>query len=168
MSNVRLTQEKHHSAERCGPTWQHESMARIRTEVTDRPLDPGALIAEVSDPACGGVGVFVGTVRSSPASGASAEVQALDYEAHPELAPAAVADIARRAQEKWGLQKVVAVHRTGRCALGEPTVVVACAAPHRAEALDACRWIIDTIKTEVPIWKKELYADGSAWVGAGS
>lgn len=143
-------------------------MTDLRTEITDRPLEPGALIVEVSDPACGGIGVFVGTVRSSPASGADARVQALEYEAHPELAPAALTDIARRALDKWGLERVVAVHRIGRCALGEPTVVVACAAPHRAEALDACRWIIDTIKAEVPIWKKELYADGSAWVGAGS
>lgn len=143
-------------------------MAYIRTEATEQPLDPGALIAEVSDPACGGIGVFVGTVRSSAASGAEAGVEALEYEAHPELAPAALEDIARRAQQKWGLERLVAVHRTGRCDLGEPTVVVACAAPHRAEALDACRWIIDTIKAEVPIWKKELYADGSAWVGAGS
>lgn len=143
-------------------------MAHIRTEVTEHPLDPGALIAEVIDPGCGGVGVFVGTVRSSAASGTPVEVEALEYEAHPELAPAALAEIARRAQQRWGLERVVAVHRTGRCGLGEPTVVVACAAPHRAEALDACRWIIDTIKTEVPIWKKEIYADGSAWVGAGS
>lgn len=143
-------------------------MAHVRTEITEQPLDVGALIAEVSDPACGGLGVFVGTVRLSAASGAASEVEALEYEAHPDLAAAALDDIARRACERWGLERAVALHRTGRCALGEPTVVVACAAPHRAEALDACRWIIDTIKTEVPIWKKELYADGSAWVGAGS
>lgn len=143
-------------------------MAHIRTEVTEQPLDPGALIAEAGDPSCGGLGVFVGTVRRSASSGADAQVEALEYEAHPELAPAALEEIARRAQQKWDLTRVIAVHRTGRCPLGEPTVVVVCAAPHRAEALDACRWMIDTIKTEVPIWKKELYADGSAWVGAGS
>lgn len=144
------------------------AMAHVRTEITEQPLDVGALIAEVSDPTCGGLGVFVGTVRRSAASGGESEVEALEYEAHPDLAAAALDDIARRASERWGLERAVALHRTGRCSLGEPTVVVACAAPHRAEALDACRWIIDTIKTEVPIWKKELYADGSAWVGAGS
>lgn len=143
-------------------------MAHIRTEVTEQPLDPGALIAEASDLSCGGLGVFVGTVRRSAADESDASVEALEYEAHPTLAPAALEDIAQRAEQKWALERVVAVHRTGHCPLGEPTVVVVCAAPHRAEALDACRWMIDTIKTEVPIWKKELYADGSAWVGAGS
>ena len=143
-------------------------MGHIRTEVTEQPLDPGALIAEAMDPSCGGLGVFVGTVRRSAADGSEAPVEALEYEAHPELAPAALEDVAQRARQKWGLERVVAVHRTGDCPLGEPTVVVVCAAPHRAEALDACRWMIDTIKAEVPIWKKELYADGSAWVGAGS
>lgn len=143
-------------------------MAHVRTEITAQPLDVGALIGEVSDPACGGLGVFVGTVRRSAASGADSEVEALEYEAHPDLAAPALDDIARRACDRWDLGRALALHRTGHCALGEPTVVVACAAPHRAEALEACRWIIDTIKTEVPIWKKELYADGSAWVGAGS
>ena len=148
--------------------WQHEVVTHIRTEVTEQPLDPGALVAEAMDPSCGGLGVFVGTVRRSAAGESESPVEALEYEAHPSLAPAALQDIAQRAQEKWQLERVVAVHRTGSCPLGEPTVVVACAAPHRAEALDACRWMIDTIKAEVPIWKKELYADGSAWVGAGS
>jgi len=143
-------------------------MAYIRTGLSESALDPGALIAEATDPACGGLGVFVGTVRRSATSGASAEVEALEYEAHPELAAQALEGIARAAADKWRLGRVVAIHRTGRCGLAEPTVLVACAAPHRAEALDACRWIIDTIKTEVPIWKKELYADGSAWIGAGS
>ena len=143
-------------------------MAHIRTGLSESALDPGALLAEMTDPSCGGLGIFVGTVRRSAASGAAAEVEALEYEAHPELAAQALEAIARTAAERWKLERVVALHRTGRCEVAEPTVVVACAAPHRAEALDACRWIIDSIKTEVPIWKKELYADGSAWVGAGS
>lgn len=143
-------------------------MAYVRTEITDRSLDPGALIAEASDPSCGGLGIFVGTVRRSAAGETRADVEALEYEAHPQLAPPALEDIARRAQQKWELVRVVAVHRTGSCPLSEPTVVVVCAAPHRAQALDACRWMIDAIKAEVPIWKKELYADGSAWVGAGT
>ena len=90
----------------------------------------------------------------------------LDYEAHPTLAHERLQSIAREAAERWGLDRVVAVHRTGACEIGEPTVVVACGAAHRAEALDACRWMIDTIKTTVPIWKREVYADGSAWIGA--
>jgi molybdopterin synthase catalytic subunit len=92
----------------------------------------------------------------------------LEYEAHPTLASARMEEIAQEATTKWGLARVVAVHRTGRCALGEPTVVVACGAAHRAEALEACHWIIDEIKASVPIWKKEIYADGSSWVGSES
>ena len=57
------------------------------------------------------------------------------------------------------------IHRVGRCSLGEPTVVIACSAPHRADALEACRWLIDELKESVPIWKKEIYEDGDAWVG---
>ena len=145
-------------------------MAEIRTEISGAPLDIAALIAEASDPSCGAVASFVGTVRASASVGGNEDkpVTRLEYDAHPELAPATIADVAAQAAEKWALQRVVAVHRTGTCELGEPTVVIACGAAHRAEALDACRWIIDEVKASVPIWKKEIYADGSSWVGTGS
>jgi molybdopterin synthase catalytic subunit len=146
------------------------SAGLIRTAVSAQPLDPTAAIAEVSAPGFGAVAVFVGTVRESPAGpgGDDKQVVSLDYEAHPTLAEAQLRAIAEAAAEKWEVGRVVAVHRNGACELGEPTVVVACGAPHRGDALEACRWIIDTIKAEVPIWKREVYADGggSAWVGA--
>lgn len=91
-------------------------------------------------------------------------MESLEYEALPEMAEPRLGSIAESACERFGIGRVVAIHRTGICRLGQPTVVVACSAPHRAAALDACRWMIDQIKTQVPIWKKEIFADGSAWV----
>jgi molybdopterin synthase catalytic subunit len=124
----------------------------------------------VADPQCGGIGVFVGTVRATAAATSNREksVTALEYEAHPELAPQRLRALLDEATGRWDLRGVVAKHRTGACQLGEPTVVVACSSPHRGDALDACRWIIDEIKATVPIWKREVYADGSDWVGAES
>jgi molybdopterin synthase catalytic subunit len=140
----------------------------IRTALSNGPLDPASLIAEVSDPTCGAIASFVGTVRSSAsAAGHDADdVVRLEYEAHADLATTRLDEIAAEAVDRWGLQNVVAVHRVGVCDLGEPTVVVACAAPHRAEALAACHWTIDEIKRSTPIWKKEVFADGTSWVEA--
>lgn len=140
----------------------------IVADVVADPLDVAAAVDRANDPSCGGIGIFVGTVRTGAAERDRDDVIALEYDAHPDLAPAALRAIATEAAAKWALAKVVALHRTGRCDVGAPTVVVACAAAHRAEALDACRWVIDEIKQRVPIWKKEIYEDGSAWVGAGA
>lgn len=143
-------------------------MTKIHTALSEAALDiPGAL-ASVSGPDCGGIAVFVGTVRNSAAvpGQESKSVVALDYEAHPALAPQRLDDIAWRAAERWDVRRITAIHRTGTCDLGEPTVVVSCGAPHRGEALEACRWLIDELKATVPIWKREIYSDGSSWVGA--
>jgi molybdopterin synthase catalytic subunit len=112
----------------------------------------------------------VGMVRATAAisSNLGKSVTALEYEAHPQLAPARLRALLQEAIGRWDLRHVVAKHRTGPCQLGEPTVVVACSSPHRGDALDACRWIIDELKATVPIWKREVYADGSDWVGAES
>ena len=141
----------------------------IVTAITGDPLDVEGAIKDVAAPEHGGIAVFIGAVRESPASGeGSSTVVSLEYDAHPRLASERLEQIAREAAEKWSLGGVVALHRVATCMVGEPTVVVACGAPHRAEALDACRWMIDTIKDTVPIWKREIYADGSSWVGAGA
>ena len=143
-------------------------MLETRAAVSETPLDVAAAIAEVTVPECGGIGVFVGTVRTSDSDGRRSDVQALEYDTHPTLAVQRLEDVAKAAGERWDVRRIVAEHRSGRCVVGEPTVVIACAAPHRADALDACRWIIDEIKREVPIWKREIYADGASWVGPGS
>ena len=131
----------------------------IFSAIASEPLDVVEAMGRGSSPASGGVAVFVGTVRESAAVSDNLDkpVTRLDYEAHPQLAEAA---------SKWELNDVVAVHRTGACELGEPTVVVVCGAAHRGDALEACSFIIEEIKATVPIWKREVYADGSSWVGA--
>jgi molybdopterin synthase catalytic subunit len=141
--------------------------AVIDVAVRATPLDVTDAIALASGPEIGGIGVFVGTVRdsSSVESNAAKPVVALDYDSHPSLAEERLHEIAQEAAHKWEVRRVIAFHRTGHCELGEPTVVVACGAPHRGDALEACRWIIDTLKATVPIWKREAYADGSSWVG---
>ena len=145
-------------------------MAFVRAELVDTQLDIASLIADASAPSCGAIASFVGTVRATASvpDNAAKPVTGLDYDAHPKLAQEKLAEIATQAADKWGLHRVVAVHRVGTCELGEPTVVVACAAPHRGDALEACRWLIDELKATVPIWKKEIYSDGSSWVGAGA
>ena len=143
-------------------------MPQVSTGITPEPIDVARAIADVTLPECGGIGVFVGSVRASSAvSTQRTEVRALEYEAHPTLAPQRLETVAQTARQRWDVRRVVAQHRSGRCEVGEPTVVIACSAPHRADALEACRWMIDEIKREVPIWKREIYADGASWVGAG-
>lgn len=143
---------------------------QVVTGLSESPLDVAGAIASVADERAGGIAVFVGTVRSEAAAGNHEDkaVTKLEYEAYAPLAEVRLEAIAQAALQRWGLTRVTAIHRTGTCELGEPTVVVACSAPHRAEALDACRWIIDEIKSRVPIWKLEVYADGSAWVQSSS
>ena len=145
-------------------------MTEIHTALSEAPLDIAAAIASVSAPDCGGIAVFVGTVRNSAAVPGKEKrpVVQLAYEAHPTMAPELLGDIARRAAERWDVRRITAIHRTGACDLGEPTVVVCCGAPHRGDALEACRWLIDELKATVPIWKREVYSDGSSWVGSGA
>jgi molybdopterin synthase catalytic subunit len=142
--------------------------AEVFTGISADPLDVTAITTAAHAPGCGGIGVFIGTVRTSAAAAEHADVPVvrLDYDAHPTLAPERMRAIAEEASRKWPLKRVAAWHRTGSCDVGEPTVVVACGAEHRGDALDACRWIIDTIKKTVPFWKREVYADGSSWLGA--
>lgn len=143
-------------------------MAEIRTSISDKPLDIAEVFAASASPEAGGIGVFVGTVRVSASvdSNSTKGVVRLDYEAHPTLAAEKMRAAAEVTATHFDLIKIVAVHRTGRCELGEATVAIACSAAHRGDALDAARFLIDEIKTTVPIWKSEVYSDGSAWVGA--
>ena len=92
-------------------------------------------------------------------------MKSLEYEAYEDRARKQMRALAEEAANMFGLGGVVAVHRTGPVRIGEPSVVVACAAAHRGEAFDGARWLIDRIKADVAIWKKEIFADGEAWVG---
>lgn len=133
--------------------------------ISDVPLDLPAHLTAVDDPAAGAVATFVGRVRDHDPD-AAAPVAALEYSAHPD-ALAALAGIAERAAE--GTDALVAVsHRVGRLEVGDLAVVIAVAAPHRAEAFEVCRALIETIKTELPVWKRQVEVDGTAtWLGLG-
>lgn len=133
-------------------------------EILATALPTAEVVAFVQDAGAGGVAVFLGTTRAEQSSSGQTLV-ALDYEAYGEMAGAQLVDLARRARERWPIIKVVLLHRVGRVGLGEPSVVIAVSTPHRGEAFEACRWLIDTLKAEASIWKKEIWGDGSgSWV----
>lgn len=129
--------------------------------VDPAPIDLAAIHAYLADAAAGGECVFTGTVRDH---NQGRVVSALEFEAYPEMAMAQLARIAAEMHARWPLRKVALVHRLGRVALGEVVVVVGVSAGHRAEAFEACRYGIDTLKAEVPIWKREHFEGGEVWV----
>ena len=129
--------------------------------ITREPLDRDALIAAVSHPSVGGIVVFEGVVRDHARG---KQVRYLEYDAYLEMAVEQIRAIVVEAQQRWGVERVAVAHRIGRLEIGEASVVVVVATPHRAEAFDACRYIIDMLKTTVPIWKKEVATDGEEWV----
>lgn len=124
----------------------------------DTPLDPAALIAEVSDAEHGGTALFLGTTRRDESE---REVIELRYEAYEELALTEMAAIVAEAERSFGARVSVA-HRTGVVPVGAPSVIVAASAGHRPAAFAACRYAIDELKARVPIWKQTVYADGGA------
>jgi molybdopterin synthase catalytic subunit len=123
------------------------------------PIDLAALQAVT--PADGGLCLFVGIVRNENGGRA---VRHLEYEAFEEMALPLMQDIAQEARRRWPVTDVQIVHRLGRLEIGEASVAVAVASPHRGEAFEACRYAIDTLKATVPIWKKEFYEDGAVWL----
>lgn len=141
-------------------------MGRVREDVllriTDEPIGTDEAVAFVADPGAGGTCLFVGTVRDRSPEG---DVTGLTYEAWDELATRRLEELAAEMFERWPLRKVALLHRSGSLAVGEISVVVACSAPHRAEAFEACRHGIEQLKRDVPIWKKEHLVTGeSSWV----
>ena len=128
------------------------------------PIDVLAVAAEARGDGDGAVSLFLGTVRNV---NAGRRVLFLEYEAYPGMAEREMERIATEAIERFGVTKVAIVHRIGRVAIGEASVVIAVAAPHRAPAMDACRFVIDTLKASVPIWKREHFDGGAVWVEGG-
>ena len=129
------------------------------------PLDLRAAVAEVESIDAGAVATFIGTVRRRSRG---RTVLRLEYEAYEEMAEQMLRTLADELKAKHGLCEVAIHHRVGPVAVGEPSVVIAVSAPHRAAALDACREAIDTLKETIPLWKKEIYEDGAEWIGRGS
>ena len=130
-------------------------------QLVTTPIDRDQVVRSVASPRAGAVVTFEGVVRDH-ARGKT--VTHLFYEAYPEMAETEMARIREQALERWPLQGLAIVHRTGRLAIGESSVFIAVASAHRADAFEACRFVIDTLKTSVPIWKKEHYQDGEVWI----
>jgi len=114
-------------------------------------------------PGCGGIDVFIGTVRDVTKG---KRVIRLEFEAYDKMAIREMQKLADAVMEKWPVQRVAIHHRTGVLEVGEVPVIIAVAAAHRDAAFDACRFLIDTLKKTVPIWKKEVFEDGEVWVSA--
>ncbi|MBB1242801.1 molybdenum cofactor biosynthesis protein MoaE [Streptomyces durbertensis] len=131
--------------------------------VRDTPLSLDEVFAAVGDDAAGGTALFVGTVRDHDGG---ADVDKLSYSAHPTV-EAEMRRVAERVADAYPVRALAAVHRVGDLAVGDLAVVVAVSCPHRGEAFEACRKLIDDLKHEVPIWKHQTFADGTEeWVGA--
>jgi len=142
------------------------ALARGVFELTAEPLDPDACQRRVSHPACGAVCLFTGTTRATSRGRA---VTHLDYEAFEAMAGPEMARIFERCRAAHAASgdalRMLCRHRIGRVGIGEPSVVIAVASPHRDAAFAAARFLIDELKTSLPVWKKEHYADGAHWVG---
>ena len=128
--------------------------------IVDGPIDVRSVEAAVTWPGAGAVLTFLGIARNHFEG---RPVLALEYEAYPELAVPVLEAIAREMADRWPGARVAMVHRTGRLDISEPSVVISVATPHRAACYEASRFAIDTLKARLPVWKKEVYADGAAW-----
>jgi molybdopterin synthase catalytic subunit len=133
--------------------------------LVDGPIDVAAVIREVEDDGAGGIASFVGTVRNRSRG---RDVHYLEYEAYGGMAEKVMGELAADLEARHELSAVAITHRVGRVDIGEPSVVIAVSAPHRAAALAACKEAIDTLKEIVPLWKKEVYEGGEEWLGRGS
>jgi molybdopterin synthase catalytic subunit len=134
----------------------------LLVRITSDPVSANEALDFVADPAAGGTCMFLGTVRDRSEAG---EVTGLSYEAWEELAMKCLSEVADEMFRKWEVRKVALLHRTGDLAVGDVSAVVACSAPHRAEAFEACRHGIERLKEHAPIWKKEhLVAGEPRWV----
>lgn len=133
--------------------------------ITDQPIDPQAVTAQVLAPANGGVVTFLGTTRNETNK---RPVLRLEYEAYSEMAIKVIASVLSELADHWGITDAAVVHRTGIVEIGQISMAVAVASPHRKEAFAACWYAVDRIKERAPIWKKEFFQDGCLWVGCGS
>jgi len=132
------------------------------SHLTRSPIALNTLLAEVASPERGGTCVFLGTVRDAPEDGG---VTGIEYTAYEAMAEAEFDRILSEARRRWPQAGIAVRHRLGLVPAEEASIGIAAAAPHRADAFDACRYVIEEVKRRLPIWKKELRADGSAlWV----
>ena len=133
--------------------------------LSGEPLSLDAVVDEVRSDQAGAIATFIGTTR---VQSRGHTVLHLDYEAYEEMAEQAMAEIAEDLKRRYDLCEIAIHHRTGRVDIGEASVVIAVSAPHRQDALAACKDAIDSLKEQVPLWKKEFYEGGEEWIGRGS
>jgi len=133
--------------------------------LSDEPLSLERVVDEVRDNRAGAIATFTGTTRLQSRG---RDVVHLDYEAYEGMAERVMEEIAAELRARYELCGIAIHHRTGRVAIGETSVVIAVSAPHRGDALAACKDAIDRLKEQVPLWKKEVYAGGEEWIGRGS
>jgi MoaE-MoaD fusion protein len=129
------------------------------------PLSLDAAVREVADEHAGAIATFTGTTRIESRG---RRVVHLDYEAYEGMAERVMAEIADELKRRYDLCEIAIHHRVGRVGIGDTSVVIAVSAPHREAALAACKDAIDTLKEQVPLWKKEIYEGGEEWIGRGS
>lgn len=132
----------------------------ILTALTRKPIVAEKLLAAAKRGEDGAVVVFDGIVRNNSRG---RQTLHLDYEAYEEMADRQMDELARTARDRFGVRQVTIIHRLGRLLVGETSVLIVVTSAHRAQAFEACRWLIDTLKKTVPIWKKETFVDGSVW-----
>jgi molybdopterin synthase catalytic subunit len=132
----------------------------VKIALVREPIDAAALQLEIKSGGDGAVCVFDGIVRDNTRG---RETLHLDYEAYEEMALTQMQELAQQAVAKFGVRDVTLVHRLGRLMVGETSVLIVVASAHRGAAFEACRWLIDTLKKQVPIWKKEQFVDGAVW-----
>ncbi|GCE06335.1 hypothetical protein KDAU_36640 [Dictyobacter aurantiacus] len=130
-------------------------------QLTREPLNRDALVAAISHPSVGGIVIFEGVVRDNARG---KQVRYLEYDVYEEMAQQQIATIIEEARKRWPIERVAIAHRFGRLEIGEASVIIVVATPHRGEAFEACRYLIDTLKSTVPIWKKEVATNGEEWV----
>ena len=130
-------------------------------EITEKRISIDSLIRNVKNPGAGCMVLFIGTVRDHSRE---REVVRLDYEAYDDMAEKLLREIASQAEKKYKLLKTGIIHRTGSMEVGEIVLVIAVSAAHREEGFSGCRYILERIKQSLPVWKKELYVDGEAWI----
>lgn len=134
-------------------------------EITEGPIDFAAVTESVRSDLAGAVCLFLGTVREMTGE---RRTSSLEYEAYPVMARKKLEELEAEARRRWPILEAALVHRVGHLDLGEVSVAVAVSTPHRGQSFEACRWLIDTLKEVVPIWKKEVWADGTEeWVHPG-
>jgi molybdopterin synthase catalytic subunit len=129
--------------------------------VTPDELNTAEAVQAVGSPAAGAINVFLGVVRDN---NLGRKVQYLEYDAYPSMAERVMRELAEEAKERFGLEDCAVLHRTGRLEIGEASLLIAVSCGHRAASFEAGHWLVNEVKKKVPVWKKEVWEDGEAWI----